>query len=620
MDKIKKRAKIWLCIAIALMILSGLVSNYVQTDGGKVQMKELKFETEAGYVMSAYLFVPDNATKETPAPAIVTSHGYLNNKEMQDANFVELARRGFVVLSIDQPGHGNSENLTYTGAANQAAANAVAASKEGGSYQAVLYLSKLSYVDPTRIGVTGHSMGGKSSQAAIQIDVAEGTNLIAAALFNSAHPVYIDDEGNYTNIYSSRDIGIVAGQYDEFTYTHVNEATGEMMPATHFLESGDAQSFLNFGLDPDDDGAVVREADTIYKETIDGEECIRVIYNPKMTHPWSHFSTKATASVIEFFTESLDAPKPLASSNQVWQWKEAFNFIGAIGLVIFIVCFGILMVYTPAFSSLRAKELAVPLTTKDSKGKLWAWGCLIVSAVFATAIYMPVAFKCASTSASQTQTMGLGLWSALCGIFNLVLMAVYYFAYGKKNGFDLAERGITMSLKKALKSIVLAVIIVVVAYGCVFAIDYFFNSDFRLWTLAIKAFELDKVWLILTYMWLFIIYYVAASMADNSMNYNTIGGKKGIGNNIIVSLFGTAPAIFLLSVQYITYFSTDHMVWPSYAMQVLWLFPILLILFAAHFSSRYIYKVTRNPYIAGIVNGIIVAAMTVTNTSTVFIY
>ena len=61
------------------------------------------------------------------------------------------------------------------------------------------------------------------------------------------------------------------------------------------------------------------------------------------------------------------------------------------------------------------------------------------------------------------------------------------------------------------------------------------------------------------------------------------------------------------------------MFWTTAAMQVLWLFPIILILFGANFMSRYLYKVTKNPYIAGIVNGVIVTIMTVTNTSTVFL-
>ena len=81
MEKTKKRAKIWLCIGLVLMLLSGIVVSLIQTGGGSIEMKELKLETDAGYSMSAYLFIPENATEDTPAPAIVTSHGYLNNKQ-----------------------------------------------------------------------------------------------------------------------------------------------------------------------------------------------------------------------------------------------------------------------------------------------------------------------------------------------------------------------------------------------------------------------------------------------------------------------------------------------------------------------------------------------------------
>ena len=79
MEKVKKQAKIWLCIGIALMLLASIVVSAVQTNGGKVDMQELMFETDAGYTMSAYIFIPEGVSAENPAPAIVTSHGYLNN-------------------------------------------------------------------------------------------------------------------------------------------------------------------------------------------------------------------------------------------------------------------------------------------------------------------------------------------------------------------------------------------------------------------------------------------------------------------------------------------------------------------------------------------------------------
>lgn len=595
MEKTKKRAKIWLCIGLVLMLLSGIVVSLIQTGGGSIEMKELKLETDAGYSMSAYLFIPENATEDTPAPAIVTSHGYLNNKEMQDANYVELARRGFVVLAIDQPAHGNSDNLS--GAINA-----------NGVYQGALAVSRMPFVDIDKIGVTGHSMGGMSCNSAVAEDNASGNPIISAVLPNSAGATYKDADGNYANIYGNRDVGILYCEYDEFGAN-----------APHFMESDNTQSFLNFGADPSDEGFEIRESYTVYHETIDGEDAMRVVYYPDIIHPWAHFSAKATTSVIDFFTEALGAPNPIESSNQIWQWKEAFNLVGAIGFVIFGVCFGILMVFTPAFSSLRSKEIVAPMVVTDNKGKMWFWGSLAVSAVFATLIYMPVLKWGTSFSVSQTETMGLGIWSTLCGLFSVLSMAVYYFAYGKKNGFNLKDRGVIMPIKKLGKTILLAIIIAAVTYGCVFVVDYFFNSDFRIWTLAIKPFEEDKVWLLLTYMWLFLVYYIAASVSLNSFNYNTIGGKKGIGNDIIISLFATIPAIILPSIQYITYFNQKHLMWPASGMHVLWLFPIILILFTANFTSRYLYKVTKNPYIAGIVNGLIVATMTVTNTCTVFL-
>ena len=81
MEKTKKRAKIWLCIAIALMLISMIGASLVQTDFGNVTIKQLSIETDAGFMMDCDLYIPDNATEENPAPAIVTSHGNYNNKE-----------------------------------------------------------------------------------------------------------------------------------------------------------------------------------------------------------------------------------------------------------------------------------------------------------------------------------------------------------------------------------------------------------------------------------------------------------------------------------------------------------------------------------------------------------
>ena len=596
MKKVKKQAKLWLCISIALMLLCCIVVSAVQTNGGKVDMQELMFETDAGYTMCAYVFVPEGVSAENPAPAIVTSHGYLNNKEMQDANYVELARRGFVVLAIDQPCHGDSEIIETNDAT--------------GVYQAALALSRMPFVDGERIGITGHSMGGMSCNGAIVADNAADKQVISAVLLNCADAIYKDSDGNWQNIYGNRDVAIMSAKYDEFFHMYVDDQ-GVSREAPHFLEGPSSQSFLNFGVDPT--GLEKRVADTVYYQEIDGKEAMRVIYNPDIIHPWAHFSSRATNGVIDFFNEALDAPNPIAGSNQVWQWKEAFNFVGLVGFAIFVCAFGTMLLFTPSFEALRADEVAQPAQVKDGKGKLWFWLSLVAGALFSMLIYRWILKVGTSMKVDQTEAMGLGLWSTLCGVFTILSMLLFYYCYGKKNGMDLAKLGVKISLKKLGKSILLALIIVVVSYGCIFVADYFFYADFRIWTLALKAFE-APILKYLPYGLLFVAFYVANSVATNCFNYNNIGGKF---NGIIVALMTAAPALILPWIQYITYYSTGIMKWTASAMHILWLFPIVLILFASTIMNRVLYKVTKNPYIAGIVNAAIITLLTITNTCTV---
>ena len=76
----------------------------------------------------------------------------------------------------------------------------------------------------------------------------------------------------------------------------------------------------------------------------------------------------------------------------------------------------------------------------------------------------------------------------------------------------------------------------------------------------------------------------------------------------------TFPALILPWMQYITYYTQKHMLWLADNMHVLWLFPIVLILFASTVINRLIYKATKNPYLGGLINAIIVGILTITNT------
>ena len=54
------------------------------------------------------LYTPKTATAETPAPGVLLLHGYQNDHETCAAYAIQLARRGAVVLCLDEFGHGST--------------------------------------------------------------------------------------------------------------------------------------------------------------------------------------------------------------------------------------------------------------------------------------------------------------------------------------------------------------------------------------------------------------------------------------------------------------------------------------------------------------------------------
>uniref|UniRef100_UPI0025F0D2D9 serine aminopeptidase domain-containing protein n=1 Tax=Sphingomonas sp. TaxID=28214 RepID=UPI0025F0D2D9 len=102
-------ARAWgLLVVASLLIAGGLaLAAWTQTRGG-VTVGEVKFRAPDGTVLAGLLYRPATATMTDPAPAILAVHGYINTRETQSPFAIEFARRGYVVLALDQRGHGGS--------------------------------------------------------------------------------------------------------------------------------------------------------------------------------------------------------------------------------------------------------------------------------------------------------------------------------------------------------------------------------------------------------------------------------------------------------------------------------------------------------------------------------
>ncbi|MBA8817209.1 pimeloyl-ACP methyl ester carboxylesterase [Microbacterium halimionae] len=603
-----RRNPFWLALSLVLMLVSGFVASAVQTDAGGVDIEDMRWETASGQMLRALLFKPDAATVDNKAPAIVVSHGWWNNREMQDANYVELARRGYVVVSIDMYGHGNSsyllnEELTLGGT---------------GMYDTVKLVADFPYVDQNKIGVSGHSNGARAANFSVALDNEADTQLIDAVFLVDNDPTYTDADGAYTNVYGSRDVGLVADQYDEFFFRGYDETGAVVSLPRDYITSPNAQSFLNFGTDPAE--GETRNADQFYSE--DG--AVRIIYNPAQTHPWGTISKATVADQLEYWDEVFGTPTTIAPGSQIWQWKEAFTALGLVGFGIFLVAFTRALLGTRAFAGLKS-ELPKTIAANTRKGLAWFWGGLAATVLFSGLSYVwlsqqpimqGIAYNITPTIFTQGAVFFIAAWAAINGIFAAIIMTISYFAFGKKNGVNLRDVGVLPGWKKFWHGIGLGAVVVTAAFAIVFVMDYFFKTDFRFWVLAVKAFEADKLWIALLYVPFFLVYFIANSVAVNGFNRFTMRGKEWV-NTLLLAVANSFAPIVLVVAQYTTFFISGELIPGFGGIFSIWLFPVIVILAASAVISRKIYRVTNNPYIGGFINAAAVTIISVSNTLTV---
>jgi pimeloyl-ACP methyl ester carboxylesterase len=154
-----------------LILMSGVVlSSSVQSAFGTVVVTEVDFPDSDGANIHSTLQSPVYATSSDPLPGVVVIHGSLQNKEWLMAFGIELARRGFVVLTIDGNGHGNSDPGPSAAAGTAA----------------VEYMANLDYVDENEIGLIGHSMGGGYAWRAINYSsvIIDAVVLVGSGFWN----------------------------------------------------------------------------------------------------------------------------------------------------------------------------------------------------------------------------------------------------------------------------------------------------------------------------------------------------------------------------------------------------------------------------------------------------
>ena len=166
--KTKEGCKRLIAVFLAIILLSSFLAHLLSTDGGTVKITRVKIDTR-GAVMDADLYYPAGTDSHDKIPGVVVAHGGGVAKGVTQGLAEEFARRGYAVLNISAYGAGMSEQPNYDDF-EQGVDMFVIWISACGMLDAVRYMRTVEFVDSTRIGIVGHSLGAMRASIAATAD------------------------------------------------------------------------------------------------------------------------------------------------------------------------------------------------------------------------------------------------------------------------------------------------------------------------------------------------------------------------------------------------------------------------------------------------------------------
>jgi len=469
----KKRNWIWITVSILCVLFLGFLSKMIDTDWGKIDVSYLKIMTQEQKVMAAKLYRPKFADEKNPLPGILALHGYQSDKEAPSTfGMLELAKRGFVVLSIDQLGHGYSQ-----GEVND--------KTKSGANNGYIYLKTLSFVDKENIGIFGHSTGGMNS--------------IALGNWNPDHKaiVGLSSSGGNPGLHNYM---MVQGLYEEIGgYREKTWPVKDLVTHPKRLEA--------FGFPGN--GRI--EWNTTYGDFSDGSA--RRIELVKGTHLGVMVNRKANAAVCEWFHKALqksDNPYFFDSSKQTYYIKEVLGFIMLLITLSLLFPLTDILLASSFFASItRPKQVSA----YSQKMSFW-WIAAFINIALTVFCY-PFFAKHGGPGtktilrfpfARMEMTNGITNWMFFSALISIAMYVLWLFLNKKNKEKTLACRmeyacseSTVFCIRDIAKNILAALILVGAMYVLTIICGFFFNTELRCLWPFMKAFDVRRIGYVFVY-------------------------------------------------------------------------------------------------------------------------
>ena len=528
--KNKKGALRFFCLTLAVVLLSSFCIWGFQSNWGKVEIRRQTLTNADGTELSTLIYIPENATVETPAPCAIIYHGRSNQGHSNDTWCMELARRGYVVLSPDLSGGG--ESYTYAGGYFDG----------GRTMQGVTtaeYALSLDIVDPDHINLIGYSLGTATvTMVASQIPDKVNTCLDVFGPFMIRR--YMDKVKEALVVHDI-DTGIIKADCDQYDFNFLGDAVACRESVTKSLELPEviqANSVTPMG-----------ETSVLHYVEITGA-----------MHQTGNISSSAIKAIVQFENAFNDAPVALDDSDMAWLPQQIFSGIACVAMMFLLAASINLLMQLEFFGSMAF----VPAKRKELRGaKAWATDILFTF-VIPAALFIPVSTKGMKWFASNPiitsdNLNGIMMWLVVAMFGIGTVRTLYKASMRKKAGEKLALSDYCLAAEGETKfqwnyvgkALLLGVLTAAFAGLIMTAVEGYMGINFQVWNLSTYL-KPSPLRIVRSIPYMLIIFVVMFSGNINQRVLPSTGNeRKDMWIAVTVNTVLTASALFfLLFVQY----------------------------------------------------------------------
>ncbi len=450
-----------------------------------------------------------------------------------EANAIELSRRGYVVMALDMYGHGES-TLPPDGYKQAEMGNVENYGPDLGSYSALQQFKNYDFIDLTKIGMLGHSMGTAAIQEGAYLAYAKWQAAYTVA-YNEAVAAGSDETtAAYTAYGAAMNSGIVLpgsmvltgynynvrnindltyngvtaengvfplyaapvnictiqGTYDEFSglLWGVEDSSQYTSSFKFAYGTGGATNvpsgtYFMYG-DASATPLTREEAVTAAASAAVTMKPIRAAYSFDGTHSDTYYDETAISYGIDFFDITLRCcVATIEPTQQVWHGRAACGLIGLIATLVAFVALALTLLRVPFFSTIVRPAAPSMSTVHGAKGVI---GYIIPYIIFllpAPLLYywlvgypyymQPQWFKFL-TKFMPNSFFNMAPMNSLM-LFNSVVGGVFLVLYLVVFFFIGRKKGATLDntgLKLPFTQILKSLLLAVLSFGGIYAVVY----------------------------------------------------------------------------------------------------------------------------------------------------